>query len=339
MTDKLGVAIIGCGGMGRTHARLLATFDDVYIRALVDVREEAAQAIHEEVKAEYTTSDFERVLNDDGVDAMLVCTHHHLHRPMCVAAAEVKKNIFVEKPLALTMDDCNAIRDAVKSAGVKLMVGFQARHSPFILKLKEVIGVPLAIISQLIDPRWGDASWANDPIEGGGNVLSQGCHCFDATSFLAGSEPVSIYAQGGNFTHPNIPQITDSVACVIRFANGAVASVTIGDFGKPALMGKAAYQLYAGDKTGTLWNYYEKEPQMKFWGAQPEAFTMDDLPENWRNSHGAHGYVQQMRGMVDWFARDVDPVNAAKVEDGVRATLMGVKAIEAIRTGQAQKVG
>ncbi|MCS6858983.1 MAG: Gfo/Idh/MocA family oxidoreductase [Abditibacteriales bacterium] len=336
MADTLGVAIIGCGGMGRTHARLLAPQEDVHLRALVDVRLEAARALQEEVKAEYTTEDLERVLSDAGVDAVLICTHHHLHRPMCVAAAQAKKNIFVEKPLALTVEDCQAIRDAVNGAGVKLMVGFQARYSPFLLKLKEVIGAPLVIISQLIDPRWDDASWANDPIEGGGNVLSQGCHCFDATCFLAGSEPVSIYAQGGNFTHPNIPQITDSVACVIRFANGAVASVTIGDFGKPALMGKAAYQLFAGDRTGTLWNYYEREPQIKFWGVQPEAFTMDDLPETLRHAHGAHGYTQQMRAMVDWFAYDVDPVNAAKVDDGVRATQLGVLAIEAIRTGQAQ---
>jgi predicted dehydrogenase len=257
---------------------------------------------------------------------------------MCVAAARAKKHVFVEKPLALTMDDCHAIRNAVRAAGVKLMVGFQARFSPFILKLKEVIGTPLVTISQLIDPRWGDASWANDPVEGGGNVLSQGCHCFDATCFLVGSDPVSIHAEGGNFTHSNIPQITDSVACVIRFANGAVASVTIGDFGKPALMGKAAYQLFAGEKTGTLWNYYEKSPEMKFWGTQPESFTVEDLPEGWRNSHGAHGYTQQMRALIDWVADNVDPAHAAKVDDGVRATQLGVKAIEAIRTGEPQKL-
>ena len=178
---------------------------------------------------------------------------------------------------------------------------------------------------------------ANDPIEGGGNVLSQGCHLFDAMYWLAGAEPTTVYAEGGNLTHPNIPEITDSVVATIRFANGCVASAINGDFGSPALAGKAFYELFGGAKTATLYGYYG-EPAIKFWGVEPTDFTMEDLPPDYRDGSAAHGYVDEMRALIDWVGKDIDPVNAAKVTDGLRATKIGIKAIESIRTGQPQNL-
>ena len=77
-------------------------------------------------------------------------------------------------------------------------------------------------------------------------------------------------------------------------------------------------------------------PQLSFWGVEPADFTMEDLPPDYRNSSAAHGYVDEMRALIDWVRKDVDPVNAAKVKDGLRATTIGIKAIESIHTGQPQ---
>ncbi len=335
MAEKVGVAIVGCGNMGKTHARLLATFDDVHLRTLVDLNEEAALALQKEVGAASVASDFQRVLEDPDVDVVLICTHHNLHASMCVSAAQAGKHVFCEKPLAITAADCEEIAREVEAAEIKFMVGFQARFSPFILKLKEVVPEPWVTIAQLIDPKWGEQSWANDPVEGGGNVLSQGCHCFDATCFLNGGDVESIYAEGGNFHHPSLP-ITDTAACTLRFSGGAVATATIGDVGKPGLMGKAAYQVFAGDVTATLFNYYW-EPEIILWGAEPERLTAADLP-GCEDRDAAHGYTQQMRALIDWILKDADPIGAARVRDGVRATMLGIKAIESIRTHQPQEI-
>jgi predicted dehydrogenase len=337
MSDKVQVGIIGCGGMGSHHARNLAPLEDAHLRAFADVRPEASQKLRDEVGCDYCTTNPQDLFNDDQIDVVLVCTHHDLHVPLAIQAAEARKDIFVEKPLALTIAACEQIQAAVNGAGVKLMTGFQARFSPFIAKLKETIPQPLVIVGQLVDPRWGDESWANDPIEGGGNILSQGCHLFDAMYWLAGAEPVTIYAEGGNLTHPKIPEITDSVVATIRFANGCVASVINGDFGAPALAGKAFYELFGGTKTATLYGYYGT-PAIKFWGVEPADFGMDDLPPEYRNSSAAHGYVDEMKALIDWVGKDIDPVNAAKVEDGLRATTIGEKAIAAIKTGQIQRL-
>lgn len=336
MTEgRLGVAIIGCGNMGSTHARLLSGFDDVSLRVLVDTDEDAARSLGAEVRAAGVSTEFRRALDDPAVDIVFICTHHHLHSPMCVATAEAGKDIFCEKPLAIRAEDCAAIANAVCAAGVKFLTGFQARFSPFFLKLKEVAHRPWLTIGQYIDPRWGEQSWANDPVAGGGNVLSQGCHCFDAVRFLNPSEVVSIYAAGGNYHHPSLP-ITDAVACTLRFEDGAVANVAIGDVGKPALMGKAAYQVFAGESTASLFNYHWN-PEIRLWGARPDRLTVDDIP-GCDDTDFAHGYTQQMRAVVDWSLRGVDPANAAKLDDGVRATTLALKAVEAIRTGEVQEL-
>ena len=332
---RLGVAIIGCGNMGRTHARLLAGFDDVSLRLLVDTDEGAARSLAAEVRAAEAGAEFQRALDDPSVDIVFICTHHHLHAPMCMAAAKAGKDIFCEKPLAIRAEDCAAIAEAVRTAGVRFMTGFQARFSPFFLKLKEVVPRPWLTIAQYIDPRWGEQSWANDPVAGGGNVLSQGCHCFDAVRFLNPSEVVSIYAAGGNYHHPTLP-ITDAVACTLRFADGAVANLAIGDVGKPALMGKAAYQVFAGETTASLFNYHWI-PEIRLWGAEPGRLTVNDLP-GCEETDFAHGYTQQMRAVVDWSLKGIEPPNAAKLDDGVRATTLALGAIDAIRTGEVQEL-
>ena len=337
MSDKVEVGLIGCGLMGSQHARNLVEIEGANLRALADVNLDAAKRLKQEAGGKYCTPNPQDLFNDEKIDLILICTHHHLHFPFAIQAAEAGKDIFVEKPLALTIKECEQIESTVKHMGVKLMVGFQARFSPFMKKLKQSVPNPLVIVGQMVDPRWGDDSWANDPIEGGGNVLSQGCHLLDAVCWLAGSEPISIYAEGGNFTHPKIPEITDSVVSTIRFASGCVASVIIGDFGSPALVGKGFYELFGGDKTATLSGYYNI-PQIKFWGIEPQTFTMNDLPIGFRNSSAAHGYVGQMEALIGWVGSGTDPTDAAKVGDGLRATKLAAKAIEAIKSQVPQKM-
>ena len=81
--------------------------------------------------------------------------------------------------------------------------------------------------------------------------------------WLAGAEPVTIHAKGGNLTHPKITEITNSAVATIRFANGCVASAINGDFGTPALAGKAFYELFGETNTATLYSYYGT-PAIKF---------------------------------------------------------------------------
>jgi predicted dehydrogenase len=97
------------------------------MRAFVDVRREAATALAGEFEGAYAAEDVARVLRDDSVDAVLICTHHDSHAPLAIAAAQAGKHIFVEKPLALTVEECRQVEEAAARAGVQVMIGFKMR--------------------------------------------------------------------------------------------------------------------------------------------------------------------------------------------------------------------
>jgi len=339
---EISVGIIGCGNMGKVHAKELKQAG-ARVYGLADPRLDVAEALKQEVGAERVVADGRALIDDPNVDAVVIATHHDLHVPQALAAAQAGKHIFIEKPLALTVAECEQVVAAVESAGVKAMCGFQARFSPFCRTLRELVGKPLVLLATFTDPKWGPTSWANDPKAGGGNVLSQGCHMFDMMCYFAQGEPAVIHAEGGNFQHPELP-ITDSVVATIRFANGVVASAVVGDYGFNPTLGKAAYHLYAGSKVGALVRYYN-EPELQFWGLKPPRITGADLSPahlaqapstDWRSPARLwlHGYPQQIEAFLKWLANGERPLDACGIREAARATRMAVRCIESIQRGE-----
>jgi predicted dehydrogenase len=260
MAAEIGVAVVGLGGKGRSHARNLASLPGVRLLALCDVDEGAIARARDELGAAGAaargTSDVESVLADPHVAAVVIATQHDSHRPLAVAAARARKHLLIEKPLALTAPDCRAIVEAVEANGVQAVMGFQARHRHFVRLMRERLPSPKVVVGEIIDPKWPDEFWAVDPIKGGGNVLSQGVHTFDLVCYLAGGEPKEIHARGGVFSHdPSRTPTVDTCLGTIAFDNGALGSVTIGDFGPlPWLADKCFYQLFdARDRSATMY--------------------------------------------------------------------------------------
>ena len=175
MSDvKLG--LIGCGHLGKVHADCIATIAGAEFVAYADVVEKAAKGLLDQFGGEYATADSDKILGDDSVDAVYICTRHDSHAPLAIAAAKAGKHILIEKPLALTMEDCEAVAEAVEQAGVYLMPAFKMRYYPLVQMAKEFIPEPQVMVGQMMDNRWGDSNWAQDPVQGGANVHSQGCH-------------------------------------------------------------------------------------------------------------------------------------------------------------------
>ena len=94
--------------------------------------------------------------------------------------------------MAMNAADARAIRDAVREAGVQLQMGFKFRYAPMVRRAREFLPHPRVVVGQVMDNPWPEGSWATDPVKGGGNVISQGCHNFDLVCFLANAEPVEL---------------------------------------------------------------------------------------------------------------------------------------------------
>jgi predicted dehydrogenase len=315
------VAVIGCGSMGETHAMCLSRIDGVRLHAFCDVDEQRAEALSGRFAGSYATTDHERILKDGAVDAVYVCTHHDTHSALAIRAAEEHKHVMMEKPLALTLRECHDVGNAVEKHGIRFMTGFKMRYYPSVARAKQFIPSPLVTIAQMMDARWPDGFWANDPRKGGGNVLSQGCHTMDLVCHLNGSRPVRIYAEGGNFSHPSL-DIVDNIVATIRFENGSVASVALGDSGQTPFVSKFSYQLTDGKKTAHL---RDRLKTVTLFDGENTTEAVD---------HEEYGFIEENNDFIRSL-RSGTPPPITHV-DGLRATLLVLTAFESLRTGLPQ---
>jgi len=118
----LRAALIGCGGLGKVHAQMVGQLDGMKMVAFCDVDLARAQSYCQEFasgqEGAYATADLQRVLSDDGIQVVYICTHHDTHAEYAIRAAAAGKHILIEKPLALKVDECIAIGRAVEQHGV-----------------------------------------------------------------------------------------------------------------------------------------------------------------------------------------------------------------------------
>ncbi|WP_135555941.1 Gfo/Idh/MocA family protein [Paenibacillus cymbidii] len=316
------VGIIGCGHLGRTHAECVGQLEGAYLSAYCDVFEENAIKLLEKFGGDYATSDVQRLLDDTSIDALYITTLHDSHAELSIQALNAGKHVLVEKPLSMSLEDCLRIGEAVTRSRKKLFTAFKMRYFDMLWKAKELIPEPLVVTMQMMDNRWPDNMWANDPVKGGGNVISQGCHSTDIMRYVAGSEPVEVYAAGGNYYQPT--GVVDNLVAVYRFANGAAGNLVQGDCRCPEQTSKFFMQLFAKDKSITICDrlttltYQEDgEPTVVYKGSES-------------------GFLEENRAFLQCIREDTPPL--INHVDGLYATLMILQAIASLQSGKPEPI-
>ncbi len=229
---KIGVAVIGLGRIGRVHAEIfMAHVENARLVAVADVVEELARSVGERFGVKWYR-DYDALLKDPEVDAVVICTPTFLHAEMIVKAAEAGKHIFCEKPMTVTSDEAKRVISAVERAGVKLMVGYMRRFDEAYLNAKKLIeegkiGRPIMFISIARDPA-PPPGWAADPKLSGGIFLDMLSHDFDMARWLIGSEVKEVYVHGGVYMFPE--EIgkkgdLDVVSISFKFENGVLGYI------------------------------------------------------------------------------------------------------------------
>jgi phthalate 4,5-cis-dihydrodiol dehydrogenase len=229
---------IGVAGLGRAFAVMLPTFKAdprVSLVAAADTRAEARQRFAEEFSANaYTT--VEELCVDPAVEVIYVATPHQWHAGHAALAAQHRKHLLIEKPMALTLQECAAIIDAARGAGVHLVVGHS--HS---------FDAPVRHLRGLIDSgRYGNARMINainytdylyrprrpeelDTALGGGAIFNQAAHQVDIVRLLGGGRVASVRAATGAWDRTRPTE--GAYAALLTFENGAFASLTYSGYG------------------------------------------------------------------------------------------------------------
>ena len=127
MKESIKVGCIGCGSRGRLYSSLISKIPGFEMWAYADKLEEKTSACLDEYGGSYATRDVGKVITDSSIGAVFICTHHDMHHLFAVEAAQNHKHILIEKPMAMTIGDCQDIEDEVNKAGVVLAVGLSMK--------------------------------------------------------------------------------------------------------------------------------------------------------------------------------------------------------------------
>lgn len=230
MTQKINVGLIGAGRIGRVHAEHLAyRVPGANLVAVADVFEEAAKKVAADFQIPDAYQDHRRIMEDETIEAIVICSSTDTHSQMIEEAAAAGKHIFCEKPIDHDLRKIDHVLASVEESGVKLQIGFNRRFDLNFRRVREIvasgeIGVPHILRITSRDP-------GPPPIEyikiSGGIFLDMTIHDFDMARFLIGVEVVEIYAVGGVMVDPQIGETGDIDTAIItmRFENGVIGTI------------------------------------------------------------------------------------------------------------------
>ncbi len=264
-TDQLGVGLIGAGQFSRgVLLPALRGVGNCRLRAIATAT--GASAIHagERFGADYCTTEYEQLLEDEQVEAVFIATRHNLHAQLAIEALRAGKAVFVEKPLALDMAELQSVLEAAQSSR-GLMVGFNRRFSPHTRRAQEFMAsvegslvMDYRVNAGALEPD----SWVLDPEIGGGRVVGEVCHFVDMLRFFADSSIEDACAW-------HTPNSTDpSTQALLRFANGSIGTITYVTSGAEAA-GKERLEIHGGGATVILDDYSRT---MQFRGGRRQVY-------------------------------------------------------------------
>ncbi|MFN3649199.1 MAG: Gfo/Idh/MocA family protein [Armatimonadota bacterium] len=224
--ERLRVALLGCGVMGRSLGSKLVELERAALVGVADVDAAAAAQASEQLRVP-AHADPDALLSRDDVDAVIIAAPPFLHRPLAEAAAAHGKHLFVEKPLAPSSADSQAILDAADAAGVTLMVGQVLRYYPcwrYVLERvrRGDLGNPRSISVRRVGGGWGAAArgWRASRELSGGLLMEINAHEIDFLCEIGG-EVERVYAEAEHFgedgcDYPNLAFVS------LRFRSGAL---------------------------------------------------------------------------------------------------------------------
>lgn len=262
--DKIRVALVGASSFaqGMHLPNMIRLRDRFTIRAIMSRTGATARAVATQYEAAYCTTSYDEVLSDNETDLVMITTRHDLHGQMVLKALRAGKNVFVEKPLALTEDEVDQIERfySERPDGPLLMVGFNRRFSPAMKTIHSVLKertTPIIANYRMNAGYIPPEHWVHGP-EGGGRNIGEACHIYDLFNFLTGGRKVEdIHAFAITPTSEQWLR-SDNFVATLRYGDGSLCALTytaLGDKSYP----KERLEIFADGKVIAMNDYKSVE--------------------------------------------------------------------------------
>ncbi len=317
------IALIGCGGLGSRHAKNINSLEGAELVAICDANIDSARKLAGELSSSPTPyGDHQKLLSDQEPDVVFVITPNHTHCELAVSAAKAGAHVFCEKPMALTVEDCDAMISAAESAGVYLTVGYVRRFQNAYREMKRLIDdgkigdVQMAHAVRLGSGAPGGAGGWQLSRDAYGGLFSMHSHELDQLTWMAGEvkavQAVMKHGDGSENT------VEESIFINLQFASGAIGSLSSSRI-YPAnsyelgLAGtEGALKITSGGGTDIL---FQKK------GEKPETFTFE------RND----ALLEELSSFLNCIREQRPP--EPNGYDGKRTIAISLAAHESARTG------
>lgn len=324
VNSNVKIGLLGAGNLAKwEHLPNIKKIPGAELHAVCSANGARGKGYGLRFGASYATSDYAELLGDPAIDAVLIATRHEHHATQIIQALRAGKHVFVEKPLAISYEECLQINQVAKESGKFLTVGFNRRFAPYYLKQKELLAGrtgPGIVTVRQNSPGLVGTFWAADP-EFGGAIVGEGVHFVDLMAWMLGSEPLTVSAHSLPVGKRD-PIGENNIVASFLFADGSLGNFTYCTVGNKASGGELVETFAQGSSSSS--------EDFKSLAIKKQNRT------NASRWFADKGYLAQMKDFIDCIKAGKHP--EIGVLDGIRATYCCLKILEAARTGMPQQL-
>ncbi len=233
--DKIKLGMIGLGRLGRKHAENIHYhIQNAELTAICSVVQEELDMVSQEMNPRYITNDYKEIIGNDHLDGIVIASSSQEHAVMiCDAAHAGRKNVYTEKPIGMTLEEIEQIKEAVEAnAGMKFQVGYNRRFDQSVQAAKKkldkgFIGKPIQIKMINRDPAAMAEFIIKFSPKSGGLVLDMLTHDYDCARWFVNSEAKSVYGLGAAYVYEGLKELgdIDNCALLVEFENGVMGQI------------------------------------------------------------------------------------------------------------------
>ncbi len=315
--------------MGAGHGLNVKYIPGMDLVAYADIEKEKADHFCKNLEGEYATDDPDRIIEDDSLDGVLLVTGEKHHPRLGIAAARAGKHIFMEKPVAVTMEEAMELREVLRESPIKYQNGLCNRLAPMVQKAKELLPNPWITFGQCTDL-----------------VSGQACHNLDLICHLYHQSPLeTVYATGGHYYGFDEHLPADSFTATLKFADGSQATYIQHGKAYNNSLRKYSFQFFGKDRCVFLANRFMRcivssglggdDMEYAFVGREGALKNVEDTEGHEKDPQGPHGYMGHYEELVE--LRDAirnDTTPTMTIDHGVNVLAVEKAIFESITTGQ-----
>lgn len=310
------IAFIGAGSFAQFYLLPALKQMDVEFHTVTTSNPSNAVSVAKHFGFKFASTNSFEVINNSEIDFVFIATRHDTHSKFVIASIEANKPVFVEKPLAIKLEELKEIEGKWKANPVPLMVGFNRRFSRAFREIKSFFAhrkQPMAIHYRVNAGAIPQDHWIHNPDIGGGRIIGEVCHFVDTMIYLTGVSPYSVFAESISHT---LEQTTeqDTIVVTLKFTDGSIGTIEYFANGDSSI-GKEYCEVFCENKIAILDDF--------------EALTkVQNKKVSKIRLNGSKGHLEEMKATLEMFREGDSPIPFNEIFSSTITTFAIIKSLQ-----------